>query len=117
MSDGPILLKSKTFALQVIEIYKYLVEEKREYVLSKQFLRSGTSIGANAREGARAQSKPDFISKMSIALKEADETMYWIELLTESKYLDKDMALSAQNSCNELIRILVSIVKTSRQNE
>ena len=90
MNENVILNKSKTFALKIIELYKYLCEEKHEYILSKQILRSGTSIGANAREGSRAQSKADFLSKMSISLKEADETAYWLELLYESCYIDKE---------------------------
>ena len=76
--------KSKAFALRIIKLFKYLQEEKKEFVLSKQILRSGTSIGANARERKNSQSKADFISKLSIALKEADETQYWLELLNES---------------------------------
>ena len=78
--------KSKAFALRIVKPYQYLCEQKKEYVLSKQILRSGTSIGANIREGDRTQSKAGFIAKMNIALKEADETLYWLELPHESDY-------------------------------
>lgn len=104
--------KSKRFALRGIKLYKYLVTEKREYVLSKQILRSSTSIGANIREALRAQSKPDFYSKLNIALKEADETAYWLELLHESDYLSEKHFLSIYNDCEELVKLLVSITKT-----
>ena len=104
------------FALDIIALYKFLTEEKKEYVLSKQLLRSGTSIGANVREGVRGQSKADFISKMSIALKEADETMYWLELLNESSYIDNILFIDISSKCNELIKILVSITKTALAN-
>ena len=87
MKENIIQEKSKAFAVRIVKFYKYLCDEKKEYVLSKQILRSGTSIGANVRESKNAQSKADFISKMSIALKEADETAYWIELLTESEII------------------------------
>ena len=85
--DNPIAILSKSFALRIVKLEKYLREEKREFTLSRQILRSGTSIGANIRESIYAQSKPDFISKMSIALKESSETEYWLELLHESDYL------------------------------
>lgn len=116
MSQSIIADKSKAFALDIIALYKLLTEEKKEYVLSKQLLRSGTSIGANVREGVRGQSKADFISKMSIALKEADETMYWLELLNESGYIDDILFIDISSKCNELIKILVSITKTALAN-
>ena len=97
-------------------MYKFLTEEKKEYVLSKQLLRSGTSIGANIREGTRGQSKADFISKMSIALKEAEETMYWLELLNESGYIEDNLFADISSKCNELIRMLVSITRTALIN-
>ena len=83
--------KTKLFALRVIKLSRYLMEEKKEYILSKQVLRSGTSIGANVRERKNAQSKLDFINKLSVALKEADETVYWLELLIGSEYIDQKM--------------------------
>ena len=86
-SDNIILSKSKAFAVRIVRLYQYLCNDKKEFVLSKQLLRSGTSIGANVKEAVRGQSKPDFISKMSIALKEAAETEYWLELLYETDYL------------------------------
>ena len=87
-ADNQVLIDSKAFALRIIRLYYYLREEKQVYVLSKQVLRSGTSIGANIRESVNAQSRMDFINKLNIALKEANETEYWLELLHESDYLD-----------------------------
>lgn len=113
-TENTIVTKSKAFALRVIKLYKYLCSKKREFVMSKQIMRSGTSIGANVREATRAQSTPDFISKMNIALKEAEETCYWLELLYESEYLDKRAFNSLYNDSAELLRILAAIVKTSR---
>ena len=110
--DNVILLKSKAFALQIIKLYKYLVENKKEFVLSKQILRSGTSIGANAREASRAQSKPDFYAKLFISLKEAEETAYWLELLYETGYLSEKQYQSVYGDCEELRRILSATTKT-----
>ncbi len=112
MTESVVVEKSKAFALKVIKLYQSLCQEKREFVLSKQLLRSGTSIGANVREAKRGQSKPDFYAKMNIALKEAEESAYWLELLHESGYLDKSAYDSIYSDCCELIRILVSILKT-----
>lgn len=112
MKESVIVDKSKAFALRIIKLYRYLCAEKQEYVLSKQLLRSGTSIGANVREAKRSQSKPDFYSKMNIALKEADEAAYWLELLHESGFLEPQAFESIYEDCNELIKILVSILKT-----
>ena len=113
-TDNVILTKSKAFALRVIKLYKYLCGKRMEFVMSKQIMRSGTSIGANVREATRAQSTPDFISKMNIALKETEETCYWLELLHESEYLDERAFNSLYNDSMELLKILASIVKTSR---
>ncbi len=113
--DNVILLKSKAFALRIIKLYKYLTDERKEFVLSKQILRSGTSIGANAKEASVAQSKKDFEAKLSIALKEAGETEYWLELLHESDYMDMNAFNSIYSDNKELIRILTSILKSSRQ--
>ena len=110
-----VLDKSKAFALRIIKLYKYLCDEKREYVLSKQLLRSGTSVGANVREAQRGQSKPDFYSKLNISLKEADESAYWLELLHESGIIDVKQFDSIYEDCNELIKLLVSITKTQRE--
>lgn len=112
-----IVKKSKSFALRVIRLYQWMVRERQEYVLSKQVLRSGTSIGANVKEGARAQSKADFVAKMSIALKEAAETEYWLELLHESDYLEQTHFESIYADNQELIKLLMSIIKTAKKND
>jgi len=108
-----VIDKSFDFAIKIIDLYKYLRYEKKEYVLSKQLLRSGTSIGANVEEAQAAQSKKDFISKMSISSKEARETHYWLRLLRRSNYIAKDEIIQ---DCEELIRLLTSIVKSSETN-
>ena len=108
--------KTKLFALRVIKLCRYLMEEKKEYVLSKQILRSGTSIGANARERKNAQSKLDFISKLSVSLKEADETAYWLELLVGSGYIDDSMYRSLERDLNEIIALLTASINTARAN-
>ena len=115
-ADNVILDKSKKFAIRIIKAYKFLME-KNEYVLSKQLLRSGTSIGANIKESVYAQSTADFISKLSIALKEAGETEYWIELLVESEYLTEEAGNSLKNDCVELIKILTSIINSIKCNK
>ena len=107
--------KSFAFALRVVKLNKYLCDEKREYVLSKQLLRSGTAIGALIREAEHAESKLDFIHKMSIALKEANETDYWIELLYQSDILDKRSYKSLKPDVLELIKLLASIIKNSKK--
>ena len=109
-----VMNKSYAFALRIVKLYKYLVYEKKVYVLSKQLLRSGTSIGALVKEGEHAQSKADFLNKMNIALKEANETQYWIELLRDSGYLSSEESLSIYDNANELIRLLASIVKSTK---
>ena len=114
--DNLILDKSKAFAIRIINLFKHLNEEKREYILSKQLLRSGTSIGANCREAARGQSKADFVAKMNIALKEADETAYWLELLYATDFVTQVQFQSINNDAEELIKLLVSIIKTAKQN-
>ncbi len=111
-----VMNKSYAFALRIIDLYKYLTAEKKEFVLSKQILRSGTAIGALVKESEHAQSKPDFINKINIALKEANETDYWLSLLKDSNYIDDNISASIQPNCVELIRLLASIVKTSRTN-
>ena len=116
MGDNAILDKSKVFAVRIIRLYQYLSEQKKERVLSKQLLRSGTSIGANVKEAQRAQSKKDFVAKMCIASKEASETEYWLELLHETGYMSKTEFQSINAECTEIIKLLVSIVKTSSTN-
>ena len=108
--------KSYAFALRIIKLYKYLVSDKKEFVLSKQILRSGTSVGANIREAEHAQSKKDFINKMNIALKEANETEYWLMLLKDSDYISEDSFNSIHPDSVELIKLLASIVKSSKMN-
>ena len=108
--------KSVKFAIRIIEMYKYLNGKKQEQVISKQLLRSGTSIGANVSEGVYAQSRSDFISKMSIALKEAAETEYWLELLIKTGYITEEQHNSMNEDCRELIKLLVSIVKNTKSN-
>jgi four helix bundle protein len=98
----------------MVKLYKYLHDEKQEYCISKQVFRSGTSIGANIREAIRGQSKADFRAKMSISLKEASETEYWIELLKESCYISDQEAKSLQDDCIELMKLLTSIIKKSQ---
>ena len=118
MKENNIVVdKSKRFALRIIRLCRYLCDDKKEYVLSKQLLRSGTSIGANIKEAIRAQSKPDFYAKMNISLKEASETEYWLELLHESSYIDEQGFTSIYSDCQELIRILVSITKQQKANK
>lgn len=116
MNNNPLLEKSKIFAIRIIRLYQHLCKEKSEYILSKQLLRSGTSIGANIREGLSGQSKADFIAKLSISLKEASESQYWLELLYETDYLPSEEYRSILNDCKELIALLVSILKTSKAN-
>ena len=109
-----IVIKSKQFSLRIIKLYQFMMTEHKEYVLSKQILRSGTSIGANIREATRGQSKPDFYSKMNIALKECDETEYWLELLYESGYISEEAFCSIFGDCEEILKILVAITKTQK---
>ena len=116
MSKGATLDKSKAFAIRIIRFYSYLQKEKGEHVISKQLLRSGTSIGANARESNNAQSTADFINKLSIALKEADETAYWLELLYESDIIEQVHYDSLYSDLSEIIALLTASIKTSKQN-
>ena len=115
MKDSIIQQKTKDFALRIIKLYKYLTiaAEQKEYILSKQVLRSGTSIGANVKEALRGQSRPDFRSKMNIALKEASETEYWLDLLYEAEYINESAYRSIIDENVEIIKILTSIVKST----
>lgn len=112
--ENLIVSKTFTFALGIISLYKNLSTEKHEYVLSKQILRSGTSIGANVNEAVEAQSKADFIHKLSIALKEARETEYWLKLLIGSGFVDSKTPL--KDDIDQIIRILTAIIKSSKEN-
>ena len=107
--------KSEEFAVRVINLSKYLIGEKKEYIISKQIFRSGTSIGANVSESRNAQSKEDFVSKLNIALKEADETAYWLRILKRTEYISQDQFSSLNEDVQELISILVSIIKTTKE--
>lgn len=112
--DNVIENKSFQFAIRIVRLYKFLCEEKKEYILSKQLLRAGTSIGANVTESQQAQSKPDFVSKISIALKEASETKYWIKLLGATEYLSENQTNSILDDCVEIEKILVTILKSAK---
>lgn len=116
MSDNVLRKKSYDFALRTIKLPRYLAEEKREYVLSKQVLRSGTSIGANIEEATQAQSRVDFIHKLSISQKESFETHYWIRLLRDSELIKSNLADSLLQDCQELQKILTSSIKTAKAN-
>ena len=115
MSKSIALDKSKGFAIRIVKLYKYLCEEKHEFVLSKQLLRSGTSVGANLSEALYGVSRKDFLSKVYISLKECAETRYWLELLFEAGYLLDTEYNSIDEDCVELIRLLTSITKTTKQ--
>jgi four helix bundle protein len=114
--ENIIIRKTFSFSLRIINLYNYLRSKKNEFVLSKQILKSGTSIGANVEEAEGGQSKPDFICKIQIALKEAKETRYWLKLLQGSGYITKEMGKSLLCDCNEIILILNSILITSKKN-
>jgi len=115
MKQGNIVQdKSYQFAIQVVNLYKLLTGDRKEYVLSKQLLRSGTSIGANVEEGLGGQSERDFFAKLNIAYKEARETHYWLRLLKDTGYLTAQEAEKYLNDCDELLRIIGSIIKTMK---
>ena len=115
-TDSKLHVKSYAFALRIIGLAKFLREQKQDFVLSKQILRSGTAIGALVRESEFAQSKADFINKLSVSLKEANETDYWLNLLKDSNYIDEKSFLSMEEDCGELIALLVSSIKTVKNN-
>jgi len=106
---------SYSFAIRIVNLYKHISKNNKEYVLSKQVLRSGTSIGAMIEEGIQAESRADFIHKLSIALKETNETYYWLRLLKDTNYLNETEAESILSDCEALRRILTSIIKTSKE--
>jgi len=115
--ENTIKRKSYEFAIRIVKAYKFLSSEQKEFVLSKQVLRSGTAVGALVRESEHAESKADFIHKMSIALKEANETEYWLLLLHDTDYLEKKSFESIVSDCQEIIRILISIIKTAKRKK
>ena len=110
--EGTARYKSKRFAIRVVHLYQYLCNEKKEYILSKQLLRSGTSIGANLAESECAMSRKDFLAKVYIALKECNETLYWLELLHDTGYLQFDEYRSMYADCKELLKMLSTTTKT-----
>jgi len=112
-SDSRFARGSFNFAIRIVKLYKYLTEEKKEFVLSKQILKSGTSIGANINEAQQGQSKKDFLTKMNISLKECTETKYWIELLSATDYMTNEQKDSILSDCIEIEKMLTSIVKTT----
>lgn len=117
MTEKTIKFKSFAFAIRIVKLFQFLTESKKEYVLSKQLLRSGTAIGALVREAEHGESKADFIHKMAIAQKEANETEYWIELLFQSNYIDEVQYLSIFKDCEEIRKMLASIIVTSKKNQ
>ena len=117
MKDNEVKVKSMAFAKRIVHAYQYLCDEKKEYTLSKQLLRSGTSIGANIAEAQYGCSRKDFLNKSYIALKECAETLYWLELLASCGYFSSEEYASLFNDCEELLKILSSITKTTRDNE
>lgn len=114
MKQNLILDKSFEFAIEIVNLYKQLLAERKEYVLSKQLLRSGTSIGANVKEAVVSQSRKEFLAKLNISLKEANETEYWLQLLHQTGYL-ADIS-DILDECHSLIRILTSIIKSTNNN-
>lgn len=113
MKSGNIIQeKSYAFAIRIVNLYKFLCEQKKEFVLSKQMLRSGTAIGANIEEGIEGQSEKDFFAKLNIAYKEARETHYWLRLLKDTGYLSESESKSMIDDCDDILKIMASIIKT-----
>lgn len=117
MSDSIVKTKSFAFAVRVIKLYKFLTTQHKEYVISKQLLRSGTSVGANVRESQNAESKADFIHKLAIAQKECDESLYWLELLKETDYLNQKEFDSLHADATAILKIIRSIILTSKKKK
>ena len=115
MKESILLDKSLTFALRIVKLSRYLQQEQKEYILSRQVVRSGTAIGALIREAQYAQSKADFLHKITIALKEANETKYWLQLLVESSYITEKMYQSIEPDAEELLKLLIASTKTVKQ--
>ncbi len=116
MKNNVVLDKSFDFAVRIVNLKRYLVDDKKEFILSKQVLRSGTAIGALVREAQQAESTLDFIHKLSIALKEANETKYWLLLLNKTDYLPGNQSQSLHNDIDELLKLLISIIKSAKYN-
>lgn len=117
MRENILIDKSVLFATRIVKLHQYLIKNKKESVISKQIVRSGTSIGANINEANYGQSKADFVSKLHIALKEAAETEYWLKLLTMAQYISEDMGQSLLDDCLEIKRLLVSSINTAKENK
>jgi four helix bundle protein len=116
MVENVVKNKSFEFAIQVVKIYQFLRDQKKEYTLSRQLLRSGTSVGAMIREAEYAETKNDFIHKMGIAQKEVNETLYWLELLYETEYLTQEQSNQLTAAATEIIKLITSIIKTTKSN-
>ena len=116
MKENYLIEKSLNFAKEIVSVYRYLTQEQNEQIISKQLLKSGTSIGANVNEANYAQSKADFVSKLHIALKETAETEYWLKLLFMSEYIDDKMSNSLLDDCLEIKRILIASINTAKEN-
>ena len=115
--ENIIVTKSYVFAVRCVNLYKYLCENKHDYVIGKQLMRSGTSVGANVKEAIRGVSKADFTAKLSIALKEASESEFWLELLRDTEYITQKQADSMIDDCHELLKLLISIIKSTNENQ
>ena len=115
--DNNVYDLTKAFAVRIVKLYNFLCNEKKEFVMSKQLLRCGTSIGANVAEGRNAQTRPDFITKMNIALKEASESLYWIDLLHDTEYLNDTQFESINNDCGKIVAVLTKIVKSTKDQQ
>lgn len=115
-TDNVVQNKSLLFAVRIVRLYQHLTKERQEFVLSKQLLKSGTSVGANIREALRGQTRQDFVAKMNISLKEIYETEYWLELLHKTEYIHQMEFESIFADCRELTKLLMSIVKTTKEN-
>lgn len=116
MKENIVKNKSFEFAIRIVKLYQFLCNEKKEFVLSKQLLRSGTSVGANIREAEQAETKKDFVHKMAISQKEINETIYWLELLKETEYLSAQQFESINENAIEIIKLITSIIKTTKAN-
>jgi len=116
MKENVVKIKSFGFAVRIVKLYQFLCEQKKEFVLSKQLLRSGTSVGAMVREAEHAETKNDFKHKMAIAQKEINETLYWLELLKETKYLSIEQFESINKDAIEIIKLITTIIKTTKAN-
>ena len=114
MKENVLKTKTFSFSIRMVNCYKFLMQEKKEFVLSKQLLRSGTSVGAMVREAEHSESKPDFVHKMAIAQKEINESLYWLELLYATDYLSLDLFNSLNNDVVEIIKLITSSIKTAK---